>query len=117
MGYRSEVDILINLPKHVSAQKMVDKFKKAWGEDFDIVDTTSVKNCVFLSIDWVKWYEGTYKEVDNIMKLVNRWESHYKTGGIHFVRIGESIEDTEEIISGDCERILNVERIVTLPNY
>ena len=121
MGYRSEVGILITLPNNVKAQEIIDKFKNAWGEDFDKmfeVDTDSVNDCVYLKIDDVKWYEGKdfgFKEVNNVMELVRNWESHYDTGGVHYIRIGENYEDVEEIVSGDVEEYLSLCRTIELP--
>lgn len=121
MGYRSDIGILITLPENVSAKEIIDKFRKAYGEeDFDDyfeVDE-DVRGCVYLHVSDVKWYEGKdfgYKEVNNVMELVRNWEEHFKTGGIHYIRIGEAYDDLEEIVNGDVEEYLGVSRTIELP--
>lgn len=118
MGYRSDIGMLITLPENVSAKEIVDRFRKAWGEkdfetDFEVDE--DVRGCVFLHIDDVKWYENFYEEVDNVMEIVNNWEDTYKTGGIHFVRIGEEYDDVEEIVKGDVKEFLGMSRTIELP--
>ena len=123
MGYRSEVAILITLPENVSARKVINKFKKAWGdynfeEDFE-VDTESVNGCVYIGTKGdLKWYEGKqfgYKEVNDFMELVRNWEDYYETGGVHFLRIGENFDDVEEIVSGEVDEFLQLTRSISLP--
>ena len=122
MGYRSEVAMLITLPENVSARKIINRFKKIWGdynfeEDFE-VDTTSVEGCVYLAISDIKWYEGKqfgFKEVNGVMELVRNWEDYYRTGGVHYIRIGENYDDVEEIISGEVNEYLGLRRSIELP--
>lgn len=122
MGYRSEISVLVTLPKNVSARKVVNAFKKAWG-DYDFkecfeVDSASVEGCVYIgTIEDLKWYTGSlgFEEVNNFMELINHWEEHFKSGGVHFIRIGESYDDVEEIVSGDVKQYLSLNRVVELP--
>lgn len=121
MGYRSGVSILITLPENVSARKVINKFKKAWGEDFKDYFTTddkSVDGCLYIGTkEDLKWYTGCYgfEEVNRFMEIVNHWEEHFETGGIHFIRLGENYDDVEEIVSGDVMEYLSLNRIVELP--
>ena len=121
MGYRSEISILVTLPKRVSAQKIINEFKKAWGEDFNdyfSTDKKCVANCVYIGTkEDLKWYEGIfgYEEVNRFMDIVYHWKDHFKSGGIHYIRLGEDFSDTEEIVNGEVEEYLQVNRIVELP--
>ena len=120
MGYRSDISILITLPEKVSAEEVIDKFRKAWDRqeaDFDkyFEINQNVNGCVFLGISDVKWYEYTFEEVTNVMELVRHWDEHYESGGVHYIRLGEDYEDIEEIVSGDCEEYLSLVRYVALP--
>lgn len=121
MGYRSEINILITLPENVSARKVINKFKKAWGEDFNeyfSTDDECVENCLYIGTkEDLKWYEGSFEAVTNFMELVRNWEDYYKTGGIHFIRLGENYDDIEEICSGDVMNMkyLGLSRTTTLP--
>ena len=113
MGYRSEIGCLVTCPKHVAGSKIISRFKKAFGEDFDACfDVKQFSNgedsFVYIHGDWLKWYEDSYSDVMAFMDIVHTWEDHYKTGGVHFVRIGESLGDIEEDYRGDPQQYIEV---------
>lgn len=115
MGYRSEIGILVTLPRGVKAKTMVNHLFKKWDKDefkqcFEVKERYEEFNYVYIHTTRdLKWYES-FKDVGATMKFIRDFENHYKTGGIHFVRIGEEMDDIEEEIKGDCERIIQLER-------
>ena len=115
MGYRSEVGVLITVPDKVNSNKLVEKIAKIYGDcfrsDFDVVKEFKKDDnrFIYLHCDWVKWYES-FEDVKAFMGFISSWENHYKTGGVDFVRIGESYEDLEENVYGDPQEYIRVER-------
>ena len=115
MGYRSEVGVLITVPDKVNSSKLVEKIAGIYGNcfysDFDVVKEfkKDENRYIYFHCDWVKWYES-FKDVKAFMKFISSWEKHYKTGGVDFVRIGESYEDLEENVYGDPQEYIRVER-------
>ena len=116
MGYRSEVGVLITVPLKVNSDKLLNKIKKAWGEDFEkcfeIKQFVEDYRYLALHCDWIKWYES-YGCVKRFMDFIRSWE--YASGGVHYVRIGESLEDLEELIYGCPEKYIEIERYMSLP--
>ena len=118
MGYRSEIGILVTLPRGVKASTMLKKMFGAWEENdfnycFEVKERHEEFNYLFVHTKHdIKWYEDCYQDVTKTMKFIRDFEKHYKTGGVHYLRIGESIEDVEEELRGECERIIQLERIM-----
>ena len=123
MGYRSEIGILITIPEETNSDELISKIKDLWGDDF--YDCFSVKkfsegkyNFLTFHSNWIKWY-GTYTCVMNVENFIENWEDNYKTGGIHFIRIGEDYDDFEEKYYGtpekyiDCVRYLEISGLET----
>lgn len=115
MAYRSEVGVLITVPDKVNSSKLVEKIARIYGDcfrrDFDVVQQFKKDNnrFIYLHCDWVKWYD-CFKDVKAFMRFISSWKNHYKTGGVDFVRIGESYEDLEENVYGDPQEYIRVER-------
>ena len=116
MGYRSEIGILITCPKRVSGDKIISRMKKAWNtengddleKDFSITEVLDGKHrYVGFHCDWIKWYES-FDCVRKVMDYIGTWDENYKSGGVHFVRIGESLGDIDEMCFGDPESYIDV---------
>lgn len=115
MGYRSEVGVLITVPDKVNSDKLLEKIEKVYGKyfrnDFDVIKQFKKDNFrfIYLHCDWIKWYES-FKDVQAFMEFISLWKENYKTGGVDFVRIGESNDDLEEAVYGDPQDFLRIER-------
>lgn len=115
MGYRSEIGCLITCPVKVSAGKIIQKLRGVWGDDEDFNSCFKVSEFsngedrfVYVHADWLKWYDGSYDDVTAFMEFIRSWEDRYQSGGVHYVRIGESLGDVEEEIHGDPQQYINV---------
>lgn len=115
MGYRNEVGVLITVPNKVNSDKFLEKIKTIYGDcfhsDFDTVKQFSEcgHRFIYLHCDWIKWYES-YSDVKAFTEFISSWNDHYKSGGVDFVRIGESNDDLEESVYGEPEKYIRVER-------
>lgn len=120
MGYRSEVGILITLPKRVKSETIISKLFSKWDKK-DLKQVFQIKTFeeygikyVYAHADWLKWYDETFEDEKATMNFIHRFKDNYKTGGVHFIRIGESYDDTEEIVVGEPAKFLGLERYLTL---
>ena len=112
MGYRSEVGCLITVPAKVNSEKLVKKIHSLYQFDnVKILDRYGVR-LIYLHDSWVKWYEECYDDVKAFMEFVHNWP--YKTGGVHFLRIGESYDDVEEIVKGEPQEYIQMERSMSV---
>lgn len=117
MGYRSEVGVLITVPAKVNSDKLVKKLRRVYGECFDDdFDSVEVYNrydnrLIYLHADWIKWYES-YDDIHAFMEFLGMWP--YKTGGVHFLRIGESADDVEESYYGDPQEFIDLHRSMSI---
>ena len=114
MGYRSEVGVLITVPNRVNSNKLVEKIARIYGDYFK--QDFSVKqfkedDIEFISLhcDWIKWYES-FRDVGKFMKFIRSWEDHYKTGGVHYVRIGEDQCDVDDECFGEPAKYIELVR-------
>ncbi len=112
MGYRSEVGVLITVPNKVNSDKLVKKISNLIS-DYDSVEVYNKYGgrFVYLHWDWVKWYES-FEDVHDFMEFLGLWP--YKTGGAHFMRIGESADDTEEAYYGNPEEYIDLHRSMSV---
>lgn len=112
MGYRSEVKCLINL-KERDVEDVKKEIIDLVGEDFfDEIKTNKTKKLVLCSADYIKWYDS-YPEVRNFeiwMRKQSEKFSPTNKGTIHFVRIGDDLDDIEEKCYGEMEYFLDVRR-------
>ena len=118
MSYRSEVGCLITVQNKVNSGKLLKRLEKVYGEcfssDFDVVKEYRryTSRCIYLHADWIKWY-GCFEDISAFMDFIGSWP--YKTGGVHFVRIGESVDDVEEACYGDPQEFLDICRYIGIP--
>lgn len=124
MGYRSEIGILITLPQDKNEALLVEQqLKEAMGKELETcfsfkhferkgIENTYDMLYVKTNCD-LKWY-GSYEEVRRTMDFVNTYEEKYCNEeehsyceGLHYLRIGESYDDMEEIIQGDPWEYIN----------
>ena len=123
MGYRSEIGVMVTMPKHVKYENVINRFRNCWNSQSDFDHCFDVKcnayggdRFVFIHTKFdLKWYEGTYDEVTKFMQVIRNWQDIYKSGGVHYVRIGESIEDLEEECRGNIEECVQIERSMYSP--
>ena len=78
--------------------KAVLNYLKEHNEDYNLLEECDIrqegKNQVYFGWNYLKWYEGSYKEVDAIMEGLNYLgENEYS---YRYSRIGESYDDYEE---------------------
>ena len=127
MGYRSEVAVRFDLPSKFGndVKGFLEEIKKQTGiknlnDLFDGYYTdkfySEEDNVVILYAEYVKWYSGFYDDVDKFEEFMNDFEDFYEDGAVHFVRIGENLEDIEEKIIGDPSGYLDVIREVGFKN-
>lgn len=122
MGYRSQIALIVTLPKKVSYDTMLSKFKKAWNDDDDFAccfRVSSDKNeygryLKLITKSDLKWYETYFKQVDDFMKIVREFEDTYKSGGLHYLRLGEDLTDVEEIIQGEPQEYVGFYRSLSV---
>lgn len=112
MGYRSEVGVLITVPDKVNSDKLVKKINSLIN-DYDSVEFYNKYGgrFVYLRWDWVKWYDS-FDDIHDFMEFLGSWP--YKTGGVHFMRIGESSEDVEEAFYGSPQEYIDLHRSMSV---
>ena len=106
MGYRSDVLILIKVPKEVfkeiSLDAIVDKESSVYKALYDEYEVIDQEDFILLKFEaeWVKWYDtnervqaiyGVYKYLEHLHETL---ENANIAG--YFGRIGEESVDTEE---------------------
>ena len=101
MGYRSDVRIRTTKEGFDIIKKEIDKTikEKQLEEDFNLLKygTVHIEESInTVTIDWtyIKWYES-YKDVQLIMGALNILKE--KNIDYQYMRIGEDIDDIEEI--------------------
>lgn len=115
MGYRSQVKIIVSKEGFRELKEYVEKesvrFRKPDSDySYNLLehaDSIRTDGDQFLiSWDDIKWYEGSYDDVDIIMNGLDRL--HGNGYSYRFYRVGESYEDIEEtIVDGDLDQDLD----------
>jgi hypothetical protein len=107
MGYRSDVSYALEFRELSCKRKFVSVAK------LDPVYGMALKECehvdddelyIWAKFDWVKWYDE-YEDVSCHMSMLSHIADDKLDGvSAKFVRIGEEIEDTEEMVfeGEDC---------------
>lgn len=99
MGYRSDVRIVVSNNGYDELKKYVNKYLNENKEDFSLLTDPDLfkqnKYSTYLGWNSVKWYEGSYKDVDSIMEGLNHLKE--KDMSYRYARIGESYDDYEEM--------------------
>lgn len=98
MGYRSDIRIVTSKDGFEKLKEFVTNYLKEHNEDYNLLEKCDIrqegKNQVYFGWNYLKWYEGSYKEVDAIMEGLNYLgENEYS---YRYSRIGESYDDYEE---------------------
>lgn len=98
MGYRSDIRIVTSKEGYEKLKEFVTNYLKEHNEDYNLLEECDIrqegKNQVYFGWNYLKWYEGSYKEVDAIMEGLNYLgENEYL---YRYSRIGESYDDYEE---------------------
>lgn len=98
MGYRSDIRIVTSKEGYEKLKEFVTNYLKEHNEDYNLLEECDIrhegKNQVYFGWNYLKWYEGSYKEVDAIMEGLNYLgENEYS---YRYSRIGESYDDYEE---------------------
>ena len=104
MGYRSDVRLVVSREGYKELREFVKKEAMRWAEPdgyswdmIEIADSIKFKdNGDQVMICWqaVKWYEGSFKDVDIIMAGIRLLRD--KGYSYSFSRIGEDYDDIEE---------------------
>ncbi len=114
MGYRSQVRIIVSKEGYNELKEVVAKEALQFATpdyDFNLLNHTDKisrsadGDQVMLSWDWIKWYDGYYKDVDAIIHGL----AHLKEKGFsyRFSRIGEDYSDIEESwVDGELDQDL-----------
>ena len=120
MGYRSEIGILVTIPKTTSAKKILEKMFSKWdkNEFKDLFEVTKFNRehikFVYVNTKYdLKWYE-CFEEVKTTMDFINDFNKHYKSGGIHYLRVGENYDDVDEIVVGDPFEYIHLHRYMEI---
>ncbi len=98
MGYRSDIRIVVSNDGFEELKKFVKQYLKENDEDYNLLESLDVnkkgKNQYYLGWNSLKWYEGSYKDVDAIMEgLEHLEEQNYS---YRYMRIGEDREDYDD---------------------
>lgn len=111
MGYRSDVRIATTMEGYEQICKKVDELSQD-GKSYPLIGTKRTpevyedfKGCVVFGWDWIKWYDGMYKDVDDVIAALEFIES--KGIPYEFCRTGENYEDIE-FENHDDDGILDV---------
>jgi len=106
MGYYSDVRIKAEFKEKVSKAR-VKGFVKEFNDilEIDKILYNESENSVILAYNSVKWYEGSFDDVDAIMELIedkgdNIEDNSSILDGLQYIRIGEDSGDTEERFYG-----------------
>ena len=116
MGYRSDIRIVTSKEGYEKLKEFVTNYLKEHNEDYNLLEECDIrqegKNQVYFGWNYLKWYEGSYKEVDAIMEGLNYLgENEYS---YRYSRIGESYDDYEEqYYDGNKEK----ENYLEYPNF
>lgn len=103
MGYRSNVRIALSNKGYSELKKYVNDYlsKNAKAEDnFNLLTDPDIfkqaKETTYLGWNYIKWYDGSYKDVDSIIYGLNKLRDNNMS--FRFSRIGEDYTDYEEDI-------------------
>lgn len=121
MGYRSDVKVLIDIPskKAEDLGKEIEKATLINGHSaFGEYQIDKKNNLLICEAKWVKWYED-FDEIKAFNDWIGNKQEEFENGlegGIHFIRMGESLEDNEELIYGDPQHYLQIVRDTLNPD-
>lgn len=105
MGYRSDVRISTTKEGYEILKTKCASLNLDYNlmeEGHYLIDKTEDDNIAF-GWEWIKWYDS-YPEIQAINNCLNELEE--KGIPYIFARIGESVDDCEEIYSGDVNDLL-----------
>ena len=116
MGYRSDIKVLVSKEGFRELRDYVEKesvkFRKPELSDYDfnlLKHTDQIRfdgDQVLISWNDVKWYEGSYEDVDLIMDGLTHLNN--KGYSYRFYRVGESYDDIEETcVDGELDQDLD----------
>ena len=97
MGYRSQVYLKTTTEGYLVLKRLNDSIENSLEKPLGGATVQKTASGFYkITFDDVKWYEGTFKEVDNFMKgleLLKKQDIPYS-----FIRLGEDTKDIEH----DC---------------
>jgi hypothetical protein len=121
MGYRSNVDVVF-YTRDTAPDPMPYAALKLWvdenypvreAEDEWDAETTYSEERGFIYISYldVKWYHGDHpSRVEAALKLFDKTFEDHLSVAYEFVRIGEELDDVEEMRSVNADYLLGVKR-------
>lgn len=94
MGYRSQVYLKTTTEGYLVMKKLNDSIEKTEEKPLQYAEIKKTPTGFYkISFDDIKWYEGTFKDVDNFMKGLSLLDEQDIPYG--FIRLGEDTEDIE----------------------
>lgn len=98
MGYRSQVYLKTTTEGYIILKQLNNKIEKLDDKPLQYAEIKKTPTGFYkISFDGIKWYKGTYAEVDNFMNgldVLNEQGIPYS-----FIRIGEDVADIEHIVN------------------
>ena len=94
MGYRSQVYLKTTTEGWLVLKKLNDSIENPEHRPLQYAEIKKTPTGLYkISFDDIKWYEGTYAEVDNFMNGLDKLEE--QDIPYSFIRIGEDTADIE----------------------
>lgn len=94
MGYRSQVYLKTTTEGYIVLKKLNDSIKKEEEKPLQYADIQKTPTGFYkISFDDIKWYEGSFPDVDNFMNGLDKLEE--QNIPYSFIRIGEDTADIE----------------------
>ena len=94
MGYRSQVYLKTTTEGWLVLKKLNDSIENPEHRPLQYAEIKKTPTGFYkISFDDIKWYEGTYAEVDNFMNGLDKLEE--QDIPYSFIRIGEDVSDIE----------------------
>ena len=120
MSYYSDVAVRIEVSEGYDVNKVIEDFKENFNNEYEVFD---LERCLEISSDnqvvtfWVygiKWHDW-FDEVKALFKWFAKQEEQIELclgdiKGIQFVRIGERLDDNEDIVYGNLNEYIHISR-------
>ena len=109
MGYNSEVCVRFDIPTRMTQDSFIKRIEKDCKCKLsNLFDKIYKKDKVlYLYTGWVKWYNN-FPDVENFENFVHNFEDKFKTGGVHFIRIGEDLGDIDDYSFGNPSDYISI---------
>ena len=114
MGYYSDVAVRIEIAEGYDVNKVIENFKENFNNEYEVFDLENhlhyVKRGIVICGYSLKWYDS-FGDVQAFYKWCEEQEADNENiEGIHFVRIGEDLDDIEERVYGELWDYIHIRR-------